>query len=40
MPERQDSPSLDERAQPHTATAGADRPGEAEGYGFVLDDEE
>jgi hypothetical protein len=40
MPERQDLPDFDDRAQPQPATAGADRPGEAEGYSFVLDDEE
>jgi hypothetical protein len=40
MPERQDSPPLDDRVQPQTATAGADRPDEAEGYSFVLDDQE
>jgi hypothetical protein len=40
MPEYQGLPDLDDRVQPQTATAGADRHGEAEGYSFVLDDEE
>jgi hypothetical protein len=40
MPERQELPILDDRAQPQIATAGPDRPGEAEGYSFVLDHEE
>jgi hypothetical protein len=40
MPERQDLPELDGRVQPQPATAGADRPGEVEGYNLVLDDEQ
>jgi hypothetical protein len=40
MRERQDAPPLDDRAQPQPLSVGADRPDEAEGYSFVLDDEE
>jgi hypothetical protein len=40
MPERQDLPDLDGRAQPQPATAGAGRPDEVEGYNLVLDGEE
>jgi hypothetical protein len=34
--ERQDLPDLDDRPQPPPAAAGADRPGEAEGYTSCL----
>jgi hypothetical protein len=40
MPERQDLPDLDDRAPSPTDFDGRDRPDEAEGYSFVLDDEE
>jgi hypothetical protein len=40
MPERPDFHELDDRAQPQTATIGADRPDEVEGCNLVLDDEE
>jgi hypothetical protein len=40
MPERQNLPNPDYHAHPQTAHEGRDRPDEAEGYPFTLDDEE
>jgi hypothetical protein len=40
MPERPDLHELDDRGQAQTALNGRDLADEAEGYGFVLDDEE
>jgi hypothetical protein len=39
MPERQDVPDLDDRAQPQTATTVADQLDDVEGYPCTLDDD-